>query len=83
MSVFQRLPLYIVIVLCAGSVRAAEPGFQPIFNGKDLSGWEGQPGAWRVEDGAITCESTPEKPCKRAHYIFWRGGKTGGFRIAG
>jgi hypothetical protein len=81
MSVFQRLPLYIVMVLCAGLVRAAEPGFQPIFNGKDLSGWEGQPGAWRVEDGAITSESTPEKPCKRAHYIFWRGGKPADFEL--
>jgi len=24
------------------------------FNGKDLSGWEGNPAFWRVEDGAIT-----------------------------
>ncbi len=25
----------------------------PFFNGKDLSGWEGLPGYWQVEDGAI------------------------------
>ena len=58
-----------------------EPGFTSMFNGKDLTGWEGLPGAWRVEDAAITAESTPDKPCKRAHYIIWRGGKPADFEL--
>jgi hypothetical protein len=58
-----------------------EKGFTPMFNGKDLSGWEGLPGAWSVVDGAITAESTPEKPCKQAHYLMWRGGKPGDFEL--
>ena len=58
-----------------------EKGFTPMFNGKDLTGWEGLPGAWSVVDGAITAESTPEKPCKQAHYIMWRGGKPGDFEL--
>jgi len=33
---------------------ADEPGFQPMFDGKSLKGWEGDPTYWRVEDGAIT-----------------------------
>ena len=33
---------------------ADEPGFVSIFNGKDLSGWEGPPG-YAVQDGAIVC----------------------------
>ena len=37
---------------------AAEQGFTPIFNGKDLAGWAGKPGWWTVEDGALTSEST-------------------------
>jgi hypothetical protein len=72
---------YMLVVAVAGLVQAAEPGFEPMFNGKDLTGWEGKPGAWRVEDGAITAESTPENPCKRAHYIFWRGGRPGNFEM--
>ncbi len=28
-------------------------GFQPIFNGRDLEGWDGDPRLWRVQDGAI------------------------------
>jgi hypothetical protein len=58
-----------------------EEGFTSIFNGKDLAGWEGLPGAWAVVDGAITAESTPEKPCKAAHYLMWRGGKPGNFEL--
>jgi len=26
----------------------AEEGFVPMFNGKDLTGWEGKPGWWHV-----------------------------------
>jgi hypothetical protein len=33
---------------------AEEPaGFVPLFNGKDLTGWEGDPRVWSVRDGAI------------------------------
>jgi hypothetical protein len=58
-----------------------ESGFTSMFNGTDLAGWEGLPGAWGVVDGTITAESTPEKPCKNAHYLMWRGGKPGDFEL--
>ena len=54
----------------------AEAEFTPIFNGKDLTGWEGKP-EWRVEDGAITCD----KPCAKEHYLIWRGGKPADFDL--
>src|SRR5205807_4703144 len=31
-----------------------EPGFEKIFNGKDLAGWEGHSKLWFVKDGVIT-----------------------------
>jgi hypothetical protein len=41
------------------SATAAEPGFRPLFNGRDLSGWEGvtaDAGAcWKVADGMLVC----------------------------
>ena len=44
--------VYIVIaVLFSAPVFAAEP--KSLFNGKDLTGWEGDDKTWRVEDGAI------------------------------
>ena len=35
------------------AVQAADPpaGFQSLFNGEDLTGWDGNPDFWRVEDG--------------------------------
>jgi glucose/arabinose dehydrogenase len=65
---------------CPGA-DASEKGFVSIFNGKDLSGWEGKPGWWRVEDGAITGESTREKPCLKHNYLIWRGGKPADFEL--
>jgi hypothetical protein len=42
-------------------IPAAGPdGWISLFNGKDLSGWEGLPGYWSVVDGAIQCTETKE-----------------------
>jgi hypothetical protein len=62
---------------------AAEPeaGFKSMFNGKDLTGWEGKAGWWRVVDGAITSESTKEKPCRKCNYLMWRGGQPSNFEL--
>ena len=57
----------------------AEQGFVSMFNGKDLSGWEGAAGAWRVEDGAITGQSTAEHPGLRTHYLYWKDGTPADF----
>ena len=59
--------------------RADEEGFVPMFNGKDLSGWDGKEGGWWVEDGALTSESTVEKPCVKHHYLFWEGAQPANF----
>lgn len=54
-------------VLAAGAlmnVRAAEaPALEPIFNGKDLSGWKSaSPNpCWTVVDGVLVGQSTPDK----------------------
>ncbi len=34
-----------------------EPGFRPLFNGKDLTGWEGDLKLWKVADNAIVGDS--------------------------
>jgi hypothetical protein len=36
---------------------ANHQGYTSIFDGKTLAGWVGQPGLWRVEDGAIVGET--------------------------
>jgi 3-keto-disaccharide hydrolase len=63
------------------SAANVEEGFTSIFNGKDLSGWEGEPGYWSVEDGAITGKTTVKQPLDHATYLFWRGGKLADFEL--
>jgi hypothetical protein len=79
--ILGALLLLATILTLSSPAAEIESGFVSMFNGKDLTGWEGLPGAWGVVDGAITAESTPEKPCKQAHYLMWRGGKPGDFEL--
>lgn len=68
-----------LLAVVATAPAAEEEGFVAMFNGKDLTGWEGQSGAWRVEDGAIVGQSTPQQPCKKTHYLYWKGGEPADF----
>lgn len=56
-------------------------GFESIFNGRDMTGWFGSPGWWTVEEGALTSESTKQKPCTTCNYLMWRGGKAADFEL--
>lgn len=80
----KTLTLFLFAGLFAATRLAAtaeEAGFVSIFNGKDLTGWDGKPGWWRVEDRAITAQSTPEKPCAKHNYLIWRGGQPADFEL--
>ena len=41
----------LALALCATAF--AEEGFQPLFNGRNLDGWDGDPRMWSVRDGMI------------------------------
>lgn len=56
-------------------------GFDQIFDGKTLANWDGDTTFWRVEDGAITGQTTAEKPLKQNTFIIWRGGTTKDFEL--
>lgn len=56
-------------------------GFEQIFDGKTLKGWDGNPDAWRVENEAIVGESTAEKPLKANTFIIYRGSMPGDFEL--
>lgn len=50
------------LVVFSGAVAVAdEPGFTPLFDGKTLSGWEGNEAMFRVVDGAIVAGSPTER----------------------
>jgi sugar phosphate isomerase/epimerase len=52
-----------------------------VFNGKDLSGWDGDPRLWSVKDGVIRGETTAENPAKGNTFIIWRDGKLKDFEL--
>jgi hypothetical protein len=58
-----------------------------IFNGTDLTGWEGNKDLWSVQDGTIT-GITPPDPAdpkkgiiKHNTFLVWKGGKVGDFTL--
>src|SRR5688500_870242 len=67
-------------MVCLG-VTAAESGKAPaepqgmvqLFNGKDLTGWDGDPKLWSVKDGVLRGETTRENPAKGNTFILWKG----------
>jgi len=56
-------------------------GFVPLFNGKDLSGWGGDPALWKVENGIVvgTCEGPGSM--ENNSFLIWRGGTVGDFEL--
>jgi len=56
-------------------------GFEKIFNGTTLTNWDGDPGFWRVENGAIVGETTPEKPLSENTFLIYRGSEPDNFEL--
>ena len=52
-----------------------------LFNGKDLTGWKGQPEFWSVKDGALTGQSTAENKVKENTFLIWQDGEVGDFEL--
>jgi hypothetical protein len=58
-----------------------ETGFQPIFDGKTLAGWDADPAFWRVDSGAIIGETSAAHQPKQNTFCIWRGGKPADFEL--
>jgi hypothetical protein len=81
----------VIAILVANAVNAQqvmptpagndETGFGSIFDGKTLDGWEGDPKYWRVENGCLVGEVTPETLLKQNSFIVWRKGTTKDFEL--
>jgi hypothetical protein len=64
-----------------GADAASRPpeGFEAVFNGRNLTGWEGSPNYWSVEDGCLT--GTADGSLKYNRFIVWRGGSLRNFEL--
>ena len=54
---------------------------QSLFDGKSLTGWDGNPAFWRVEKGVIVGETTASNPTKGNSFLIWKGGELKDFEL--
>jgi hypothetical protein len=47
------VPSRALLLLAFAAAAFGQDGFQPLFNGKNLDGWDGDPRLWSVRDGTI------------------------------
>lgn len=76
----RTFPTLLLLAL-ATSLPAAEPEFDELFNGRDLSGWSGLPAFWSVEDAAITGRTTSDNPVAANTFLVWHGGTVADFEL--
>lgn len=69
----------LALFLALGSLSLAEE--KNLFNGTDLTGWEGNTELWSVKDGCITGTTTAEKPLKHNTFLVWRAGTVKDFEL--
>ena len=77
-GMLKRFSTFLVTLSFAGFSPAAD--WQPLFNGKDLQGWSGDPKIWRVENGTIVGETDDaERKIKANTFLIWEGGEPADF----
>lgn len=76
----------VAIVSGGHALRADDPavpkppeGFVAVFNGRDLTGWEGSPKYWSVADGALTGKA--DGTLKYNRFLTWKGGTLKNFEL--
>lgn len=73
---------FVALASCSSAkVSNSNDGFESIFDGTSLNGWEGDPVYWRVENGALVGEVTPSTLLQRNSFIVWKNGVTRDFEF--
>lgn len=77
--------LFIAVVVVTGMASAADPapqdGWRVLFNGTDLTGWDGDPELWSVRDGVIHGETTTEKKANGNSFLIAKDLVLGDFEL--
>ena len=73
--------LLAVGLLASASAIAADAGFKQLFNGKDLTGWNGNPKLWSAKDGVIQGQTTKENPTQGNTFLIYTNGEVADFEL--
>ena len=79
MSVRCCLMIFCALLTIPGRLSADE-GVKELFNGKDLTGWKGNPDLWSVQDGCIT-GTVGNVPLKFNTFLVWQEGEVANFEL--
>lgn len=60
---------------------ASESDVIVLYDGGDLSGWEGRSDLWSAENGEIVGRTSAEKPIKGNTFLIWKGGQPDNFEL--
>ncbi len=79
----MRLLALACVLTCSLNLLAQDSNVAPpesgemkqLFNGKDLTGWDGDPRLWSVKDGVIHGETTDENKASGNTFLIWQDGK--------
>ena len=63
--------LILLILISASFASADHHSSHSIFNGKDLTGWSGNPSLWSVVDGTITGQTNAEAPIELNTFLIF------------
>lgn len=73
---------FVLSVTCI-SIFAEDPkGSRSLLNGQDLTGWDGDPRFWRVEQGELIGETTEANKAEKNTFLIFRGGEFGDFDLS-
>jgi len=81
MKIRNRASWFAVLALLIASAGGQAQEGQ-LFNGKDLTGWEGNPASWSVHDGCITGVTKGDEPLPYNQFLIWRGGTVKNFELS-
>ncbi len=88
MTLRRSLGLFIVLAACLSAQQGKLPvmpleetGFQSIFDGKSLTGWDCDPDFWRAEAGSIIGETRADHQPKQNIFCIWKGGAPADFDL--
>jgi hypothetical protein len=75
----------LLALICSAFTLAEQPapeaGFKPLFNGKDLTGWDGMAEIFSVRDGVLHAETTAEAPLKKNTFLTYMAAEFGDFEL--
>ncbi|QDT12046.1 3-keto-disaccharide hydrolase [Planctomycetes bacterium K23_9] len=80
----RRLIVLLLAATCSFAVTATAKegdGFQPLFDGKTMEGWSGNPKFWTITDGAITGITTPDSVTEGNTFCVYKDEFEGDFEL--